>query len=412
MPEADNSFTDDQNLQEKQPTDASKEPRQLRSGVSGSLQAKLMELAHDAILIRNVHSQIVVWNQGAQSLYGWTEEETRGQVTHQLLQTRFPVSKEAVDQALAQEDSWEGLLQHTTRQGRQVIVESRQVLLRDEAGRPSAILEINRDVTQRELLLQERAQARAQELALQETIQQMDAFLSLASHELRTPVTSLKSMVQLMHRQADRLAREANESAALAQRQGDLLERAERQINRLTRLLDDLLDLSRIREGRLEFRPEPGNLRVWVQDAIESEAVSHPERSIVFEAGADEPVPVLADADRIGQVITNYLTNALKYSPAGKPIHVRLLRLATQARVEVADEGPGIPVHEQAHVWELFHRVPGIEVVSGSGVGLGLGLYLCKSLIERHGGQVGVESSPGHGACFWFTLPLLAEQGT
>ena len=251
-----------------------------------------MELAHDAILIRNVHSQIVVWNQGSQALYGWTEQEALGHVTHQLLQTLFPVSQQAIDQALAKEDSWEGLLRHVTRQGRHVIVESRQVLLRDEAGRPSAILEINRDVTQRELLLQERAQARAQEMAFQETIRQMDAFLSLASHELRTPVTSLKSMVQLMRRQADRLTKEANDSAApLAQRQRDLLERAERQINRLTRLLDDLLDLSRIREGKLEFRPEPGDLRGWVQDAIESEAVSHPERRIVLEADADEPVP-------------------------------------------------------------------------------------------------------------------------
>ena len=86
--------------------------------------------------------------------------------------------------------------------------------------------------------------------------------------------------------------------------------------------------------------------------------------------------------------------------------------MGTEARVEVEDEGPGIPASEQARVWELFHRVPGIEVVSGSGVGLGLGLYLCKSLIERHGGQVGLESSPGHGACFWFTLPLLAEQAS
>ncbi|HEU5370074.1 MAG TPA: PAS domain-containing sensor histidine kinase [Ktedonobacterales bacterium] len=374
------------------------------------LQARLIDMAHDAIFIRDPSSRIVAWNQGAQTLYGWTEQEAQGRTKLQLLHTPVDLLK-VIDKALNETGYWEGLLEHTTRQGRHVIVESRQVLVRDEAGRPTAILEINRDVTQREHLLQERARAQAQELALQETIRQMDQFLSIASHELRTPVTSLKSMMQLMLRWADRAAASdpAESAAQHTQQQGDLLRRAGQQIDRLTRLLDDLLDYSRIRDGRLEFRLEPGDLRLWAADIIAGESASHPDRRIVYEP-ASKPVPVVADQDRISQVVTNYLTNALKYSPADRPVSVRLQQIEGYARLEVQDEGPGIPIQEQDRIWELFYRVPEIEVISGSGVGLGLGLYLCKTLVERHGGQVGVESAPGQGACFWFTLPLAAPQ--
>lgn len=386
-------------------------PSQGSSGLSrpvalAQLQASLIELAHDAIFIRDLDSRIVSWNQGAQTLYGWTAQEAVGQIKHHLLKTRWPISLEVVDQALKEQGAWEGLLTHTTRQGQQVIVESRQVLVRDGAGQPSAILEINRDVTALERLLQERAQARAQELALQSTIRQMDEFLSLVSHELRTPVTSIKSMVQLLLRRAERAAAEAVDGTAeYAHKQAELLRRAERQTGRLTRLLEDLLDLSRIRRGKLELRLEPGDLGAWVQEVVEGEALAHPDRRILLEP-AEGPLLVVADVDRVGQVVMNYLSNALKYSIPDRPVRVRLQRTGAAARLEVADEGPGIPAEEQPHIWELFHRVPGIEVVSGSGVGLGLGLHLCKTLIERHGGQVGVESAPGEGACFWFTLPL------
>ncbi len=406
----DETLLDEPGLQSKPPVRPS-EGLDLPRPESSDLQARLIELAHDAILIRNTADQIVVWNQGAQALYGWTEQEALGHLSHQLLQTRFPTSQEAVAHALTNTGSWEGLLYHRNHQGREVIVESRQVLVRHEAGHPFAIVEINRDVTERERLLQERARAQAQELAFQETIRQMDEFLSLASHELRTPVTSLKAVVQLLRRQAERTAAgTTSEIAQYAGRQAEMLRRAERQIGRLICLLDDLLDLSRIREGKLELRLEPGDLRVWMRDIIEGETLAHPDRQIILEPSPDEPLPVVAGLDRIGQVVTNYLSNALKYSPAERPVRVRLQRVGMLARVEVEDEGPGIPTEEQAHIWELFHQAPGIEVVSGSGLGLGLGLYLCKTLVERHRGQVGVESAPGQGARFWFTLPLAAPQ--
>ena len=109
---------------------------------------------------------------------------------------------------------------------------------------------------------------------------------------------------------------------------------------------------------------------------------------------------------RIGQVVTNYLTNALKYSPPDRPVEVGVQEAQQQGYVWVRDQGPGIASEEQGHLWERFHRVAGVEVLSGSGIGLGLGLHISKTIIDHHHGHVGVESQPGQGSTFWFTLPL------
>jgi signal transduction histidine kinase len=113
----------------------------------------------------------------------------------------------------------------------------------------------------------------------------------------------------------------------------------------------------------------------------------------------------VVDAGRIEQVVTNYLTNALKYSPVDRPVEVGIEVETEHVRVWVRDYGEGVPLAEQEYIWERFHRAQGVEVQSGTGVGLGLGLYISRMIIERHQGQVGVQSTPGQGATFWFTLP-------
>lgn len=108
-------------------------------------------------------------------------------------------------------------------------------------------------------------------------------------------------------------------------------------------------------------------------------------------------------------MVTNFLTNALKYSPPDLSITVCVREEHEQARVLVRDEGPGLPPEEHERVWERFYRVPDISKHDGSGSGLGLGLYICRTIIEQHGGEVGLKSSPGNGATFWFTLPLIQQ---
>lgn len=252
------------------------------------------------------------------------------------------------------------------------------------------------------------AEAQARELALRETNARTDEFLSIASHELRSPLASLKAALQLGERRLLRLnAQElppADWNAQLASIMG-LLTTAVQQVDRQNRLVGDLLDVSRIRANKLEYHVAACDLAAIVRDAVDEQRLSWPERTIALDIPYGV-VPVSADAHRIGQVITNYLTNALKYSPADAPVDVALLRDGTAARVSVRDYGPGLTPEQRAHVWERFHRVPGIKQQSGSGAGLGLGLHIARTIIEYHGGQVGIDSAPGHGSTFWFSLPL------
>ena len=275
----------------------------------------------------------------------------------------------------------------------------------DEKRLAQAVAKLAALVVERERLLHERAEAEANALAFQEANQRLEAFISIVSHELRTPVTSIKTNLQMVLRRVKQ-AREAHEVSDRLAQQLELLERMEPQIRRLTRLLDDVIDLARIRTSKLDIALEPFDLRALLVEVVRTEQASAPERIIQIVGPQEEAIPVLADPDRIGQVLTNYLTNALKYSPADAPVEIGLSLAVDHVRVWVRDQGPGIPLEEQTRIWELFHRVPGIEVQSGSGIGLGLGLHISKTLIEHHGGQVGVESTPGVGSTFWFALPL------
>jgi signal transduction histidine kinase len=187
---------------------------------------------------------------------------------------------------------------------------------------------------------------------------------------------------------------------------GSLLPRTNYQVDRLTRLIDDLLDVSRIATDKLALRLEPCDLTEIVNLVVREQRQHNPTRDVSL-AAPPGAVRLSADPDRIGQVVTNYLTNALKYSPEEAPVEVRVTRDDATARVDVRDFGPGILATEHERIWERFYRAPDIDVQAGSGIGLGLGLYICKSIIERHGGRVGVESAPGEGSRFWFTVPLL-----
>jgi signal transduction histidine kinase len=280
----------------------------------------------------------------------------------------------------------------------------------DERALAATVAKLAALVLERERLLREREQARAGELAQREANRRMDLFLGMASHELKTPITALLVNLQMVARRLypslPRAARYDPATALDAAR--TQLDRAERAVRRLDRLVGDLLDASRVREDRLAFRPAPCDLLAIVRDAVEEQRQIAPGRHIALDAPSLPALPLLADADRIGQVVTNFLTNALRYSAPGRPVTVTVTPDGSRARVAVRDEGPGLPPVEQERVWERFHRAPDVSVLSGSGVGLGLGLYITRTVVEWHGGRVGVESAPGRGSTFWFEIPLAA----
>lgn len=271
----------------------------------------------------------------------------------------------------------------------------------DEIALAKAVAKLTALVIERERLLRERANARANELALREANRRMDEFLGMTSHELKTPLTSIKGNTQLTLRQL------RNSMQNMLKMQ-EMIGSTERQIRLLDRLVDDLLDISRTQSNQLQLSLAPCDLNTIVKDAVAEQQRVWPLRTIHLLL-PDKPAPVNADADRINQVITNYLTNAHKYSFMERSIDVSVQLENEQVFVSVKDSGAGLSPEEQVHVWERFHRVHHTEEDSStqsSHAGLGLGLYICKTIIEQHGGSVSVESVPGVGSTFWFTLPL------
>ncbi len=281
-----------------------------------------------------------------------------------------------------------------------------------EIALAGAIAKLTALVIEREHLLRQREEAYASAFALREANRQMDTFLGIASHELNTPLTALKLHHQMIQRRLQQLENQAIPAEELPGFLATLNQqhvRAQSQIMRLSRLVSELLDASRIQAGHLQLHLQPTNLAALVRDTVEEQRQASPDRSIRLLLSEKPTIIVSADADRLSQVVTNYLTNALKYSSETHPIEIGIESEADQARVWVHDQGPGLTPAQQAYLWERFQRVPGIEVRSGSGIGLGLGLYICKNIIEEHHGQVGVESAPGEGSTFWFTLPLASS---
>lgn len=285
----------------------------------------------------------------------------------------------------------------------------------DERALAGAVAQLGAAALEREHLIRSSAEATARQFAAEDARRQMNEFLGIATHELRTPLTSTSANVQMAYKQLDALASSAEADDDLAnqhslakrlRRVNMLLERTNRQMTRLDRLVGDLIDAARIQAGRLELRIESCDLLAIVREAVQDGRISWPQRTIALTLPRRAVVTVNADADRIGQVVANYLTNALKYSADDAEVVVSVRVDGDDVRLTVRDQGPGLTLQQQEHLFELFYRAPGIELQSGSGVGLGLGLHICKSIVERHGGAVGVASAPGKGSGFWFTLPL------
>ena len=221
-----------------------------------------------------------------------------------------------------------------------------------------------------------------------------DEFLSIASHELRTPVTSIKGYTQL----AKTLIKE-NDLATSE----EYLDTALDQIDRMSRLILELLDVSRIETGKLEMRREGIEWSQFVRNVVQRHHTAVSDRR--FHVNIPEMTAVImGDRDRLEQVLGNLLENAVKYSPEGSEILVSVETRDGQVVTSVSDRGIGIPTDELNQIFERFHR--GRQVSSTNYGGLGLGLYITKQIVDRHGGTIRVESKEGAGTTFSFALPL------
>lgn len=264
----------------------------------------------------------------------------------------------------------------------------------------------------RQVVEQQRAlenHARALEKTVQERTRELveanvakDEFLSIASHELKTPLSSLKGMTQLLRRRLERIqSPEANRLASM-----------ESSIRRMEVLVNDLLNISLIQSGMFTLRQTRCDIVDLCRRIIDEYLVgTNPAPTINFVAPV-EPLLVDIDVERIGQVLINLLSNARKYSAANASIGVAVQQSEEGCVIEVHDTGIGIPPEVLNQIFERFYRVPGAEVQTGSSVGLGLGLYITRQIIERHGGRITVKSVPDDGSVFSVLLPLALEPGT
>ena len=259
--------------------------------------------------------------------------------------------------------------------------------------------QLRRQVQEQQRVLEEHA--RVLEQTVQERTRELvvanaakDEFISIASHELKTPLASLKGMTQLL-----RMRLERADSTEVS-----YLKNMERSIHRMEVLVNDLLDTSLLETGLFNLYCERYDLVTLCRQLI-TEYTAADDMIINFEV-LDEPIEVNLDVDRISQVIINLLSNARKYSPPGYPVTLTVERTGNEGIVSVSDTGPGIPAEMLPHIFERFYRAPGIEVQTGSSVGLGLGLYISKKIVERHDGRIEVESIAGQGSTFSVVLPL------
>lgn len=331
--------------------------------------SELLAQTHEPIFIWEVDGGITSWNKGAEALYGFSTAEAMGTSPHQLLRTVHPISRNEVRAALERAGAWQGEVTHHTRDGREITVESHQHLALLDGRR--LVMESARDITERKRL--ERIQAE---------------FIALAAHELKTPLTSIKGFAQLLRRGVP------SESA---------LDTIVNQVNRLDRLVGDLLDVSRLDTGRLELRRRAINLVVLARQQVEESQAATDRHTLRLKV-PDTPMYGSWDEDRIIQIFQNLLSNAIKYSPEGGTVEVCLERQGSLARISVTDDGMGVSEAELPRIFERFHRLESAKDAAG---GMGLGLSITRALVEAHGGRIWAESpGAGQGTTFWFTLPL------
>lgn len=271
---------------------------------------------------------------------------------------------------------WHGEIRNKTKTGNFFWVDTTITPFLDENGQPKQFIAILNDITQRKKLEQKK-----------------DEFISIASHELKTPLTSAKAYAQVLKRRFEKI----NDKPSLT-----FINRMNEQMDRLTDLVFDLLDTTKIQQGKLVLRLTKFNLKDLIKEVINDIAEISSECQINYINGKD--CNLTADQDRIRQVITNLLINSVKYSPVKSRIIVKSKVINSTATVSVQDFGIGIPPDEQSKIFNRFYQVR--KTKPEHDTSMGLGLFISKEIITRHGGSIRVESREKKGSTFYFTIPI------
>lgn len=339
--------------------------------------AAIIESSDDAIISKTFDSVITSWNAASQRIFGYTAEEMIGESIYKLIpEDRHEEEPKILKSLKAGERVQHFETKRRTKDGRIIDVSLTISPVKDRNGKVIGVSKIARDITEKKL---------------EET--RKNDFIGMVSHELKTPLTSLTAVIQVAKAKLKN-----NEDVFLA----GAMQRANQQVKRMADMINSFLNVSRLESGKIHIEKEVFNIDGLIADIIDETALTNDSQ--VFLMKCADPIPVNADRDKIRSVISNYLSNAIKYSPKERPIKVGCRLENSEVIVSVEDEGYGISKQELPRLFERYYRAEANRNRQISG--FGIGLYLSSEIIARHGGKVWAESQPGLGSTFYFSLPV------
>jgi PAS domain S-box-containing protein len=364
-------------------------------------QAQMLDLAN--VLARDLEDRIILWNSGMEKMYGWSRSEALGQVSHQLLQTELGHPLDLVRAALFKHGRWEGEVVHTRKDGKKIFVSSQWVVHKDEHGNPSAILEVNNDLTERKqaeqevirvnVELEQRVQARTTELTVAN--KELEAFTYSVAHDLRAPLRHIDAFSKILN---DDFA------ASLPPEAKRYLDNIRNGSRNMSRLVDDLLNLARV--GRQELKVQPTPLTSLVEEVMSDLKRETEGRHVQWRI---HPLPiVMCDSGLMKQVFANLLANAVKYT---RPRSVAVIEIGHEqvnghTTVFIRDNGVGFNMKYADKLFGVFQRLHRSEDFEGTGVGLAT----VDRIVRKHGGAIWAEAAVDKGATFYFTVSSLEKK--
>ena len=342
--------------------------------------AAIIDSSDDAIISKSVDGYITSWNKGAERLYGYTPEEIIGQPVSILMpperKNDFPYIMKMLHEGKRVEHFE---TQRMTKDGRILHVSITVSPIRDVNGTIIGASKIARDITER--IEQEKRR---------------DEFVSTASHELKTPLTSQKAFGELL----ERLIEENGHT-----QYKPYIQKINLQTTKLTKLINDLLELSRVQNGRLKMTNRRFSIDTLVHEIVENFQLTT-NHTITLKGRAHKTF--IGDRERIGQVITNLLSNAIKYSPKGERVIVTAKATKTKIVISIQDFGIGIDPAFHKKIFERFFRVTGES--ERTYPGMGIGLHVSQEILSNYNGKIWVESQKGQGSTFYVSLPLVTTK--
>lgn len=347
-----------------------------------SIEAKLEHLkaivedTDDAIITKTLDGIVTSWNRGAEAVYGYCAEDMIGKsITKIIPDDRLEEFEAIIRQANKGRRSRHFETVRKRKDGKLIDVSTAFSPIKDKNNKVVGISIVARDITDEKMMEKRK-----------------DDFISIAGHELKTPITTIKLMAQMITSKSQKMALADIES---------LGRRIDDQTKRLTKIIDDMLDLSKIQMDKMEIAKEKTDINGLVREVVEDIRNFANGRKIEVVGGAKADVEI--DKYRIARVLTNLLVNAVKYSGETSKITVDVREVKKMVTVGVSDEGVGISKEETKKIFEQFYRSDHVKKRQS---GMGLGLYISKEIINLHKGKIWVESELGKGSAFYFSLPI------